>query len=108
MPKGLREEEKMHTPTPWGYCYDGSSDWSIGEASDPQGKMVCTIWDKNDDRAKANAAFIVLAVNNHDSLLIRLKSLRKAVSKYLAESVANDIDAVIAKAESSPGPGGRG
>lgn len=64
-----------HTPGPWGYCYDGSSDWSIGEASDPQGKFVANIWDKDDVRAAANARLIAAAPD----LLAALKDLREAV-----------------------------
>ena len=58
-----------HTPTPWGYTYDGSSEWSIGPAADPQSNPVMSIWSRNDDRARANAAFIVRAVNCHDELI---------------------------------------
>lgn len=32
------------TPGPWGFTYDGSSDWTIGEADDPQGKPVAHVW----------------------------------------------------------------
>ena len=27
---------KKASPRPWGYTYDGSSDWSIGPKDDPQ------------------------------------------------------------------------
>jgi len=51
-----------HTPGPWGYTYDGSSQWSIGPAEDPQGDdCVASIWDRNDERARANARLIAAA-----------------------------------------------
>ena len=32
------------TPGPWEFTYDGSSDWSIGPAADPQGRRVARCW----------------------------------------------------------------
>jgi len=61
--------EPKHTPTPWGYTYDGSSDWSIGPVNDPQSNPVMNVWSKDDDKARANAGFIVRAVNSHEALL---------------------------------------
>jgi hypothetical protein len=52
----------LNTPGPWGYTYDGSSDWSIGPADDPQGDgRVAHVWDKNDERARANVSLIAAA-----------------------------------------------
>ena len=89
-----------HTTTPWGFTYDGSSDWSIGQAEDPQGMVVCNIWDRNDDRARANAAFIVRAVNVHEKLLANLKWLHETC-KCHEQGTENECSAVeaIAKAE---------
>lgn len=86
-----------HTPTPW------NNDSPSGLVIFSETERVATVDDLGSSfrtkEMKANAAFIVRAVNSHDDLLITLKSLRKAVSQYLAESVASDIDAAIAKAE---------
>ncbi len=32
------------TPGPWGWCYDGSSDWSVGPKDDPQGRQIASCW----------------------------------------------------------------
>jgi hypothetical protein len=50
-----------HTFGPWGYTYDGSSDWSIGPVADPQAEQVARVWDKNDERARAKASLIAAA-----------------------------------------------
>lgn len=34
----LKKIAEAATPGPWGWCYDGSSDWSVGPKRDPQGK----------------------------------------------------------------------
>lgn len=64
----LREEQTAK-PTfpkpPYAYCYDGSSDWSIGPVGDPQGLAVCTVHDRNDDRARAICQFLVAAANSY-------------------------------------------
>lgn len=50
--------------TPWGCVYEGSSTWCIGQETDPQeGPPNIRIWDRNDDRARANAQLIVAARN---------------------------------------------
>ena len=56
-----RQSASKYTPGPWGYIYDGSSDWTIGEARDPQENPVAHIWDRNDARAHANARLIAQA-----------------------------------------------
>jgi len=51
-----------HTSGPWKAVYDGSSSWSIGGADDPQCEPpYVAIDDRNDDRARANAALIAAA-----------------------------------------------
>lgn len=51
-----------HTPGPWGYCYDGSSTWSVGQAADPQDlPPYVAVFDRNDRRAQANARLIAAA-----------------------------------------------
>lgn len=88
-----------HALTPWGYCYDGSSDWSIGPSSDPQGEEVCSVWDINDERAIANIKFIVLACNNHDKLLEALKAAQWGLqlAKFSTEDSyeANEINSAL-------------
>lgn len=63
-----------HTPGPWGWTYDGSSDYSIGEARDPQAYPVAHIWDRNDERAMANASLIAAAPE--------LLAVAKALDEY--------------------------
>lgn len=53
--------ETRHTPGPWGYVYDGSSTWSVGPYDDPQVGSVLTVYDRKDDRARANARLIAAA-----------------------------------------------
>ncbi len=67
-----------HTPGPWGYTYDGSSDWSIGPEPDPQGDCVAGVWDRNDDRARANVSLIAAA----PELLAMLRRLEFADGPY--------------------------
>jgi hypothetical protein len=45
------------TPGPWGYTYDGSNDYSIGAAEDPQAQRVASVYDPTSKNG-ANAAFI--------------------------------------------------
>lgn len=57
------EHITRHTPGPWGWTYDGSSDFSIGEADDPQAKPVASVhaWRDDFNRARANCALIAAA-----------------------------------------------
>lgn len=57
---------------PYGYCYDGSSTWSIGPARDPQ-MAVCNINDRNDDRARAICQYLVRVANCHEELVAACK-----------------------------------
>lgn len=65
--------DTKHTPGPWGWTYDGSSDYSIGQADDPQVKRVANIyaWQRNHDQAMADCALIAAAPD----LLAALKAL---------------------------------
>jgi len=71
---------KSHSPLPWGYCYDGSSDWSIGPADDPQENPACGVWSKDDAKALADCKLICTAVNNHDRLLAFVRKVAEAKS----------------------------
>lgn len=42
---------KPYIEGPWGWVYDGSSTYSIGDADDPQGTMIASVRDRNDERA---------------------------------------------------------
>jgi hypothetical protein len=83
-----------HTPTPWGYDGDGFDSVAAQDFGtdgytifplDEEGMAcghICEMSEvEGDDEAEANAAFIVKAVNNHDSLLEALKALCAAVSR---------------------------
>jgi len=54
---------EAHTPGPWAWTYDGSKDYSIGEADDPQANAVAHVyaWQRNYDKARANCALIAAA-----------------------------------------------
>lgn len=92
--------EQKHTPGPWRWVYDGSSDYSIGEADDPQAKPVAGVYDRNHKRAAANCDLIAAAPD----LLEACKDLvdrfeRKATSKASLSCSYAEAKRAIAKAE---------
>jgi hypothetical protein len=98
-----------HTPTPWGFIYDGSSEWSIGPADDPQSNPVMTIWSKDDDKARANAAHIVKCVNEREELVEALSILLKEYRQFLWDEFSTKDDEysrrakkALARAEKEP------
>lgn len=56
------------TPGPWGWTYDGSNDYSVGRAEDPQAKRVAVVYDPT-ERDGADAALIALLRNMAPDLL---------------------------------------
>ncbi len=51
-----------HTPGPWGWCYDGSSTYSIGPEADPQDGAVASVYARqHNERTIANLALIAAA-----------------------------------------------
>lgn len=72
---------------PLGWTYDGSSDYSIGYADDPQANCVARMWDRKDERARAYCDLFTAAPD----LLAALKSL-------LAECGGCDDARIAAKA----------
>jgi hypothetical protein len=51
-----------HTPGPWGWCYDGSSTYSVGPEADPQDGAVASVYArKHNERTIANLALITAA-----------------------------------------------
>lgn len=119
MPKGLREEEK-HTPTPWHVAGYGI----LGPKAVLSDQICVTMNSRPVEERKANVDFIVRAVNAHDELLSALIELLTAhtilfpseeAGKEAQDAWADRREkaretayAAIAKAESSPVPGGRG
>ena len=79
MGKVKEATEVKHVPTPWEMYLDGDSDkWHIGSyASVSLGKNVAIaetvdnrpLYQASKEEQKANAAFIVRAVNSHEALL---------------------------------------
>jgi len=69
-----------HTKTPWSIdSNDLDGTWSIGNIEhDGDDWDVCTV-----HSTKANAEFIVRAVNNHDALVEELENLKKFIKSYL-------------------------
>jgi hypothetical protein len=85
--------EAKYTPGPWGWTYDGSSDYSIGTLADPQGdNRIAHVWDKNDERARANVNLIAAAPD----LLAALYRMR--CGNPLTPEAIDQADAAIAKA----------
>lgn len=96
------EGKAGHTAVPWGYVYDGSSEWSIGPADDPQSNPVMTIWSKDDAKAEANAAFVVKAVNAYELIIEALNEAEKIYNNDLAGlHVVRMVWEAITKAESA-------
>ena len=65
----------QHTPTPWYVC--------AGGCSIVEGNKSVTHAGTRGPRAEADAAFIVEAVNSHDSLVAENVRLREALAKTL-------------------------
>lgn len=75
-----RDIEAKATKGPWGYCYDGSSDYSLGRKEDPQVDRVCGFHDhhgKDYDRVKSDAEFIAFSRNNFMKLVECVEVLSK-------------------------------
>lgn len=93
------------TPGPWGWVYDGSKDYSIGRAADPQGHNVANVYayGRDYDRAEANCNLIAAAPD----LLAALKGLHDDIAEYARINNLGGFDnhwmlaarAAIAKAE---------
>jgi hypothetical protein len=66
---------------PWDYTYDGSSDYSIGNARDPQETAFGILWQRDHDRAKPHLDFIAHARQDIPALLDEVERLRKIVSR---------------------------
>lgn len=84
----IRELEKLGTPEPWGWCYDGSSDWSIGAANDPQVDSVCELH-RYHKPSCPDAPFIT-ELRNHCKALCDIIEKQNEALKYYASSLAND------------------
>lgn len=107
----MSEDQVTHTPTPWAVSY-GSSDWGMGcvHSIVPAGDRDAIIAevqsvtpycigasaaDKNlASTQRANAEFIVLAVNSHDALAARVAELEaenERLRAIITEAAANDL-----------------
>lgn len=87
--RNLVSIESEHTPTPWIYSKDGEMIYTSGNA--PFGyKLIKPSGKRPESEIKANAAFIVKAVNNHESLVeacqIALQRL-KDLGRYKSDAV---------------------
>lgn len=98
-----REMTTKHTPTPWqvtegsqsAHCCFGNS--IIGSDCSPVCETI-TSFSGQDELEKANAAFIVRAVNSHDTLVDALKNARIALSGPKSPLLER-IDAALAQAK---------
>jgi len=97
--------EKAHTPTPWkigaaGDICHGAGGWN--------GVPLHTGWVEdawiNDETAKANAAFIVRAVNSHDKLVEALRLVAHSGKFQCFDDDAWDVvNAALASLDQEPG-----
>lgn len=63
-----------HTPTPW--SLGRQDDYSVKRVIETANDYIASCdGSESEDVDEANAAFIVLAVNNHDNLVATLKAL---------------------------------
>lgn len=75
----LEELEKKVTPSPWAWCYDGSSDWSVGKASDSQDKQVCSLHRHHASEC-TDAPFIAHSRNSLPKLIQAMRVLVEQLS----------------------------
>ena len=79
-----KENVLKHTPTPWKYTGDEDGDFVIWGAGDKDnwianvGGVIQPVG-SIDPQEKANAEFIVKAVNSHESLIQLLKSAHEII-----------------------------
>ena len=55
----MSDEDTLNAP--WGWCYDGSSTYSIGGIDDPQGELVASVRTRDGDRGAQLCALIAAA-----------------------------------------------
>lgn len=76
-----------HTPTPWKIeVVEGLSIYG------PEGLLLADL--KGNHQTKANAAFIVKAVNCHEEMLTALRSVRNEYRRYVLNDPKNIEDAI--------------
>lgn len=61
-------DAKAYPPGPWDWTYDGSSDYSVGQADDPQAKPVAHVHSRNPDRGHAICALLSASPDMVDAL----------------------------------------
>ena len=96
-----------HTPTPWEKCeagdysdYDGDSIILLG---DDISCRVAAVFGA-DEKAEANAEFIVRAVNAHDALVTALKLLvRNGQKQGWTDKYQDDMNAALAAISKAEG-----
>lgn len=95
--ENYNREHSDHTPTPWYKSEDSLGIASIHHDSSKEFEPTFTIADRVN---KQDAAFIVRAVNSHESLLGILKELVKSSDfEFVERSLRDKVDAIIAQAE---------
>lgn len=95
-PKMKTEPKMTHTPTPWEIAhYEGGLLEGLNFIRSADGEEICSINDAS-EKAKANAAYIVRAVNAHEEMLLVLKELQRTIDKD--HFYADRINEAIAKA----------
>lgn len=87
------QTESKHTPTPWHITNKGYNHY-IQKNYDGTNEFTVSICSGNQGMAKANAAFIISAVNSHEALLEAAKCLVHdieisggKVSKFVKEAI---------------------
>lgn len=98
------EMNQTHTPTPWSEM-EGSRDSKFNYIVGPKAQMICEI-DISHPQLKADATFIVRAVNSHEENLQMLAHIESWLrdsffdkTEDKCRSKADEIAQIIAKAE---------
>ena len=76
---------------PWGYCYDGSSDWSVGPKDDPQDGII-TVSSGDDEVARTHSAVVAECLNALDVQMRRgwHASLANDGKTWFADPICDD------------------
>ena len=94
------QTKTTHTPGPWGWTYDGSSDYTLGQLPDPQGVTVCNVWERIHGKAIGNLNLISSAPDMLEMLYAVLPAVEEA-DEFNKPTHKNGpkVRALIAKAE---------
>lgn len=99
----LEDIEKLYSETTkgeWAYCYDGSSDYSLGLAPDPQEQRICGIYQRSCNIR--DAEFMAVAHNIMPKLLAVAEAAKATLARqndYQASWAMEDIRIALEELE---------